>query len=252
MSCCNFLFWQPLVKEKLKNVFMQFVFVSVFNLFKVQKRSIPEAKELLLWSTCRKCNSGRDPRTVKNGQTCFWSPEKYLIQNCRTTIELNATHYYCQENFLARLSSKNLTWVILYDSCHMIEIAWLNNLFESRLLPKPWQRAGKSSRFVQFRFVHIFGQNVCKSVRTKEYRNIEHRSWYLCWDSGLEVLAPSGPIFTRLGKFWNHSFLWYHVTWLMSHDWFTFHIKSHFLFLEWPLFYLQWFDVAEIEGEFTT
>ena len=41
---------------------------------------------------------------------------------------------------------------------------------------------------------------------------------------------------------------------IMSHDSCDFFLpnKSHFLFLEWPLFYFQWFDVAEIEGEFTT
>ena len=51
----------------------------------------------------------------------FRSPEKYLIQNCRTSIELNATHNYCQENFIAGLSSKNLTWVISYDSYWMTQ-----------------------------------------------------------------------------------------------------------------------------------
>ena len=42
----------------------------------------------------------------KNEKKARRSPEKYLIQNCKNSIDLNATHNYCQENFLARLSSK--------------------------------------------------------------------------------------------------------------------------------------------------
>ena len=37
------------------------------------------------------------------------APRKYLIHNCKKSIELNATHFYCEENFLARLFPKIFT-----------------------------------------------------------------------------------------------------------------------------------------------
>ena len=91
----------------------------------------------------------------KNEKKARRSPEKYLIQNCKNSIDLNATHNYCQENFLARLSSKtsnrpnqwyDIIYVILQRSYHMSLITSLYNLVESWILPSPW--------FVQFWFVY--------------------------------------------------------------------------------------------------
>ena len=83
----------------------------------------------------------------KNEKKARRSPEKYLIQNCKNSIDLNATHNYCQENFLARLSSKtsnrpyhmtHMTKIISYDSDYIDDIVIsLYNLVESWILPSP-------------------------------------------------------------------------------------------------------------------
>ena len=65
----------------------------------------------------------------KNEKKARRSPEKYLIQNCKNSIDLNATHNYCQENFLARLSSKTSNrpyqCVISYTLYYKDHIIWV-------------------------------------------------------------------------------------------------------------------------------
>ena len=45
--------------------------------------------------------------------------KKYLIHNCKNSIDLNATHYYCEENFLARLFLKKMPYESYYTTSNI-------------------------------------------------------------------------------------------------------------------------------------
>ena len=105
-----------------KVIFMQFVILSLYRTYlRFKREAFQRPRNYYCELLAGNATQAGIPELSKTDRLedrtdVFEARKKYLIQNCRKSIELNATHNYCQENFLAGLSSKNLTRAISYDS----------------------------------------------------------------------------------------------------------------------------------------
>ena len=121
MSRCNFLFWYTLVKECcITVILLQCIVIFTcqmcdYNVKSVQGNQLnKDSGEKLSKDHGIIIVNCLQEMLLRKGSKNIWTEfsvdwieketlQKYLIQNCRHSIETNTTHNYCQETFLAWL-----------------------------------------------------------------------------------------------------------------------------------------------------